>query len=56
MRISTDGAWGKPPRECEDLHPFLQWVLAVGSASIALWARHSLGARKQTFIKRLDRH
>jgi hypothetical protein len=42
---------GKAARQREDLLP-----TAVGSASIALWARHSLGARKQTFVKRLDHH
>jgi hypothetical protein len=42
---------GKAARQREDFLPF-----ATGSASIALWARHGLGARNQAFVKRLDNH
>jgi hypothetical protein len=35
---------GEAARQREDFRPS-----AVGSASIALWARHSIGARKQAF-------
>src|SRR5882672_12066248 len=41
MRISTDCAWGRPPASAKTSSP-----PKVGSASIALWARHSLGARE----------
>jgi hypothetical protein len=35
---------GEAARQREDFRPS-----AVGSASIALWARHSIGARDQAF-------
>jgi hypothetical protein len=35
---------GEAARQREDFRPS-----AVGSASIALWARHSIGARNQAF-------
>jgi hypothetical protein len=40
---------GEAARQREDFRPS-----AVGSASIALWARHSLGARIQALLKRFE--
>src|SRR5271155_5341733 len=41
---------GKAARQRDDL----LLPSAVGSASVALWARHILGARKQAFMERLE--
>ena len=51
MRVSTNAAWGEPPANAKTSAP-----VAMGSASIALWARYSFGARKQALVNRLKHH